>query len=550
MLRANLNTPLTIPKHFAHNGTIIFFINTATPEMPMTSTRSNAPALFPLRIACIDAGTNGIRFMAAEFSAPRIFTTIRSERLPVRLGRSVFFSGRMEPAVMDAAIAGLKGFRAIMDELGIKRYRAIATSAVRESSNGKLFIKRVKREANINLDTITGTEEARYGYLAVRNCVPLGTQRWILMDVGGGSVEISLVDDSGILWSESHSMGAVRLVEALTGAEESADRFHRLLQEYTSTLRIPHAEQTRDISGLIATGGNIDALVRLANPSAPAGRLTRISIARAQAVVRNLSALTYRQRIDKLGLKEDRADVILPGAIVYLRIAELMGMDEIIVPGVGIKEGVLLDLADELSAGTDHSTQLERAILSTAIALGRRYMFDEPHGTHVARMAVSLFDKTAHLHGLGDEDRRLLLVAGVLHDIGMFVSTLRHHKHSFYIISQSELQGFSAYQMLLSANIARYHRKSEPDVAHEAFANLSIDDQRRVERLSAILRLADALDREHQQKISMVEVVEEARRITLVLHGNGDLLLERWALKDKGRLFAKLFNKELRFHEA
>jgi exopolyphosphatase/guanosine-5'-triphosphate,3'-diphosphate pyrophosphatase len=506
-------------------------------------------ALFPMHIACIDVGSNAIRFAVAEFSDVNTFIISHFERLQVRLGRSVFFTGRMESAVMDAAIAGLKQFHQIMKSLNIRHYHAVATSAVRESTNGAVFIRRVRREAGINLQTITGTEEARYGYLAVRHRLALGNRQWILVDVGGGSVEVSLIDDSGILWSESHTMGAVRLVEALTGAEEDTERFHRLLTEYTSTLRIPHAEHNRTISGLIATGGNIETLIRLANPASQTDQVIRIETSRIQTVVENIALLSYRQRIEKLGLKEDRADVILPAAMVYLRLAEMVGVKEIVVPGIGMKEGLLLDLADELASGSDHSTRLERKTLSTAIALGRRYMFDEPHGTHVARLALSLFDQTTGLHGLGEEDRRLLLIAGVLHDIGMFVSTSQHHKHSLYIISQSELQGFSPHQMLLAANIARYHRKSEPDARHEAFAGLSAIDQRRVLRLSALLRVADALDREHQQKVQAVNVIEDKKRVNLTLQGNGDLLLEKWALKSKAQLFNHIFGKAVIVHE-
>ena len=502
--------------------------------------------IFPLRIASIDTGSNGIRFEAAEFTSPDAWQSLAFERIPVRLGKSVFISGNMESKAMDAALAAFSEFARRMKGLHIRHYRAVATSAVRESANGEQFARHVAEETGISLQIITGSEEARYGHRAVSHSLALGKSKWIMADLGGGSLEVSLIDDSGILWSESHAMGAIRLAESLTGMEDDRNLFQRLLTEYISTLRIPHSEYFHSINGLIATGGNIEALARLGGSTRNKDGVATLSSAKLQALVMRISKLTYRQRVEKLGLNPDRADVIVPAAMVFLRLAAMAGVSGFIVPFVGLKEGIMLDLVDEVVGRKDHALQMDRKIAAGALALGRRYQFDEQHGMHVSKIALSLFDQLQTLHGLDDAHRHMLLVAAILHDIGMFVSREKHHKHSHYLILNSDIPGFTLRQLRITADIARYHRKSEPAMRHESFAALSKNDRRVVEVLTAILRLADALDREHLQNVTSVKVTIEPKTIVLRPTGKGDLLLEQWALKNRSKLFSRLFNRTVR----
>jgi len=258
-----------------------------------------------------------------------------------------------------------------------------------------------------------------------------------------------------------------------------------------------------------------------------------------------LSRLSYHERMAQLGLREDRADVILPAAMVYHHLARLASADEIIVPGVGVKEGLLLDLVDDLISHTTHAVRREQQLTKACISFGRRFMFDEAHGLHVGKLALSIFDQTRKLHGLGSGDRRLLLAASILHDIGSFVGHKRHHKHSLYLISHSELPGLSNNDMLVVANIARYHRKNIPRKHHPDFIRLSDEDQERTTVLSAILRVADALDRSHLRSVKGVEITWGKKEIEVRLEGEGDLLLERWAVSKKTSLLGKVFERDV-----
>lgn len=520
------------------------------PEMEelIPSTRAEAEP-FPIRLGAIDIGSNAMRMLAGEFRDVSSMQPLDQLRLPVRLGHDVFLTGKLTPDAMDAALEGLKTFSRRLQELGVTQHRAVATSAVRDSRNGAEFVKRAREEAGVVINIITGGEEARLVHLAVRNRIRLGRQKWLIADLGGGSVEILVVDENDIYRTESHEMGSVRLLEELGVAGEEPGRFRRRLEEYTATLRNSRILHTK-VAGFIATGGNIETLARLANAKADQNGVASLRTAELRTIIERLATLSYAERVAQLDLREDRADVILPAAMVYERLAVLLAVDNVLVPNVGVKDGVLWDLLEQNTFGGRHRTTRERAVVAGAVALGRRFHFDEAHGRHVAKLAASLFDQTRSMHDLKREDRRLLIAAAILHDVGTFIGYKRHHKHSLYIVSESELPGLTPTEILMVANVARYHRKNTPAAHHDAFNKLDDRNRERVVKLSAILRLADALDREHLQRIDEVRADVDKNVLKLSVTGRGDLLLERWALQQKAQFFEKTFNVNVHLENA
>lgn len=503
-------------------------------------------ARFPVRVASMDVGSNAIRFAAAEFRTRAEYEVLREDREAVRLGHDVFLSGRLTEEAQSAGVAALARFRAHVESLGIEHCRAVATSAVREASNGADFVRRVRDEAGVALEVITGSEEARLVHVAVNSRVPLRGGQWVLVDLGGGSVEVSVADEQGIQLSESQTMGAVRLLEELSAAGTEPGRFRALLEDYTRTLRFPNVLGQRRVAGLVATGGNAEALARLGGGEVGAtGKVRTLSVATLRTLIETLSRLSFRQRVEELGLREDRADVILPAALVYERVATLAGVESILVPQVGVKEGLLLDLADDHASHRGHADRLDEQAYRGALVAGRRFGFDEAHGTHVARLAAELFDQLLPLHGMGRDDRRTLRVAALLHDVGVHVSTKRHHRHSQYLIANTELPGFAPDEIQVVAAVARYHRKGEPAPHHPEFAALAEPEQARVTRLAALLRLAAALDREHRQRVREVRARLSGRTVALELQGSGDLLLDRWALERNRGMFERVFDVTL-----
>lgn len=297
------------------------------------------------RVAAIDAGSNAIRFVVADFDTPASYAVVHRIREPIRLGRGVFTRGGLDEDAMDRAAAAFRLFRRDMDALGVERFRAVATSATREAENRDAFLAGILAESGIELEPISGREEARLVHLAVGSRVDLSQGRWILVDLGGGSVEVSLVDDTGILWSESYRVGTVRLLETLAEAEGCHDSLLAWVRRQLQPLTIPPPEAYPGPTAFAATGGNIEAIARLALSCVDPLKPAILSLNRLDAVIRLLSAMTVPERLHELRLRPDRADVILPAALVYGHFAREAGAGQVVVPSVGVKEGVLLDLA-------------------------------------------------------------------------------------------------------------------------------------------------------------------------------------------------------------
>lgn len=300
------------------------------------------------RIAAIDAGSNAIRFVVAEPIGPTSWAEIDSERVAIRLGTAAFRTGELDPAMIDQAVAAFAGFRRRMNAAGAERYRAVATSAVRDSPDGRRLVERVYAECAIRLEPIPGEEEARLVWRAIRERLGADGRRHLLIDLGGGSTEISLVAGDRLISSESYRLGAVRLMSQLgdAGAQDLV-ALRRLLDEHEALSAIAKAASGWDAADMIATGGNIDALADIAGARLDQRGVRILLHRRLRDLLPAIAALSPDQRAARWGLRPDRADVILPAAMVYERVAEIVGAERILVPGVGVKEGILLDLLAE-----------------------------------------------------------------------------------------------------------------------------------------------------------------------------------------------------------
>lgn len=502
-------------------------------------------AAFPLKIAAMDIGSNAIRYCIAEFNDAQHFSEIENQRFAVRLGHDAFTTGRLEGAAFQGAREAAVAFRQRLDDLGISHYRAVATSAVRESRNGGELVDAVRSESGIHLETISGSEEARLVWLATQHRIPFGKEPWVLADLGGGSIEVSIVSEQGIHWSESHAMGTVRMVEDLSTGAETPAEFRELVGRYASRLTLPAGSEQK-VAGIILTGGNAEALADLAEAPTNERGVSEMSASDLRRVLEMLAGLTNQERMDILNLREDRADVIVPAAIIFDRVATLVDANRILVPRVGVKEGVLIDLAYDYAEHTAHESELDQVTRTGAIALGRRYRFDEAHARHVSQLALSLFDQLEDRHGLDETSRRRLETAALLHDIGQFVSYRRHHKHSYYLIDNSELPGLSSADIRVVATVARYHRRSEPKNYHFGYSEMNEKQRKEVQKLAAILRVADSLDQEHRQRVHTVTVKVKNGKMKLLLAPEQDALLEEWALRKKSSLFEKVYDLKIR----
>ncbi|MCA8974878.1 MAG: Ppx/GppA family phosphatase, partial [Planctomycetes bacterium] len=501
-----------------------------------------------------DMGSNAIRFLVAEASGNDHPVVLESHRLPVRLGGQTFRTGRIGEAAIAATVDACRRFRADCDRLAVTHVRAIATSAMRDASNRHVLADRVRVATGIEIEVISGTQEAYLLKLGVESKIDLSRGRSLLVDVGGGSLEVMVVEDGSVVDADSYRLGALRMLAAFADADDSGETFVELMQRHLDSLerRVAGRLHGRRFDRYAAVGGNIDTLAELVQRrrgrQAP-DEIPCVALAQVDKLVASLAAMSIEERMGKYGLREDRADTIVPAGMVYSWVGQLAGVDEVFAPGTGIRDGLLVEVVqghlDAFTAG-DHVD----VVLASCRAMGRRFDLDVDHADRVLRLGRQLFDQTVELHGLDTGTRVLLDAAALLHDVGVAVNNDGHHKHSQYLIDASELVGLDDDERHLVALIARYHRKAPPSRDHADFSALTRRDRAVVERLAAILRVADALDRQHAGVVSEVAVAiaeeEIVLRATLDPAVHSRLFLETRAVADKGALFASLYGRPVR----
>ncbi len=504
----------------------------------------------PPRIGIVDMGSNAVRMLVAEVT-PGGIANLENHRLPLRLGHEVFQTGQVPDQAISNVVDAFRRFRATCDRLGVQHIRAIATAALREARNRDLLVDRVREATGIEVEVITGTQEAYLLTQAVQTRIDLRRGRSVLVDVGGGSVEVVVVDDGQVVSADSYRLGALRMLAMLPDPAATGESFVELLQRHLHGLerRIGDHFAIGRIDRYVAVGGNIESLTDLVGPGErTASGVDAPAIADVRRELLTLATLTNDERMTSKGLKPDRADTIVPAGVVYVRIGELADCARILVPRVGIKDGLLAEIAaGHLDAFAPE--QHVDTVLSACRALGRRFHFEAEHAEAVLQLARQLFDQTRGLHGLDDRARVLLDAAALLHDVGVGINNDGHHKHSQYLIQASDLVGLADDERHIVGMLARYHRRAPPNREHEDFARLRRRDRTMVERLAAILRLADALDRQHAGIVRAVRVQMHDDHVELIPTLASDqasrLTLERQAIDDKGALFTQLFGRRI-----
>jgi exopolyphosphatase/guanosine-5'-triphosphate,3'-diphosphate pyrophosphatase len=500
-------------------------------------------------IAAIDIGSNAFRLVICSVDGDRKMTMCESVRDPVRLGQDVFSGGVIGEETIDRAIDAFVRFKGLIDQHGAKWTRAVATSAVREAANRDFFVDRIADASGIEIAIIGPEEEARLIHLAVAEKINLKARLAMLLDIGGGSAEITLTADGQIMSTESFRMGAVRLLHVLEGKKRGEKSFNQLVREYADAAQRRMKKEIGDkrVDLCIGTGGNVESLGDLRREFLGKEKSSPLTGDELESLIRKLQGLTLEERIQELRLRPDRADVIVPAAIVVQKIMKIAGAEEIVIPSVGLKDGLLIDMIQELY-GEKKAAHREQ-VMGSALQIGRKYMFDEQHGSTTARLAAKLFDETRQIHKLGLEYKLLLEVAALLHDVGLFINMTGHHKHSMYLLMATPIIGLTGMQMSIVANVARYHRKSFPKPQHEPYKVLPAKERVIVTKLAALLRLADAMDNEHASRVTDFEIEYKKPRLLLKLKGEGDLLLEKWSLARKSDLFNDVFSIKVTVEE-
>ena len=500
-------------------------------------------------LAAIDLGTNSLHMVVVQIDpALPAFSIIAREKDTVRLGDRCSKTGELKPEVMERAIATLRRFQEIAKSLNVETIVAVATSAVREASNGRDFLQQVEAELGLSVGLISGQEEARRIYLGVLSGMEFNNQPHIIIDIGGGSTELILGDGHEPRSLSSTKIGAVRLTAEYITTDPIGNAEFQYLQAYVRGMLERPVEELRahlqpdECPRLVGTSGTIEALVTIQAreklgivPSPLTGY--QLSLKDLREIVNRLRKLSYSERAAIPGMSERRAEIILAGAIILQEAMTLLGVESLTVCERSLREGVIVDWMLTHGLIEDRLRYQSSVRQRSAIKTAQKYQVNLEHSERIAAFALSLFDQTQGLlHHWGSQERQLLWAAAILHNCGHYVGHSAYHKHSYYLIRNGELLGYTETEIEIIANLARYHRKSAPKKKHDNYRNLPSKKYRHlVDQVSALLRLAVALDQRQIGAIGRVqcEYHPDAQELHLLLcasQPDHDCALELWSL--------------------
>ena len=489
-----------------------------------------------MRIAAIDIGTNSIHMIVVKVRPDLSFEVIDREKDMVRLGAGGLDGKNLTPTAMSAALQTLAKFRRLAESNKVDEIVAAATSATREAENGGDFIAEVGRQTGIRIRVISGTEEARLIHLAAGYGVDVGGSTAAVIDIGGGSVEVTLGTATQLSLGKSFKTGVIRLTERFVKTDPLSSHDERRLVKYLNKEMGAYLAQlaSAGFDRVIGTSGTILSMgaLAIADDEGDAPRDIRNQRVSAKAIHRlrkRMVEADIEERLHMAGMDPRRADLNVAGSVLLDTILRGLGADDLTLCDLALREGLVLDYIHRNSARIRKVERYPDVRRRSIVELGERCGYWSEHAQQVARLALSIFDQTRSVHGLSDREREWLEYASLLHDIGVHISYDRHHRHSYYLIKNGDLRGFDPQEIEVIALVARYHRQATPKKSHEGYGDLNGALRTTVRVLSAIVRLAEGLDRSHAQALAGIDLFPRGDDYLARLRANGDAELELWA---------------------
>jgi exopolyphosphatase/guanosine-5'-triphosphate,3'-diphosphate pyrophosphatase len=505
-----------------------------------------------MRIAALDLGSNSFHLLVADVHPDGTFTPVAREKDMLRLGDDVAREGSIPPATAERAVAAVRRLERLASGLGAREVTAKATSAIRTASNGSELVDRIEAETGVEVEVISGLEEARLIFAAVRASVVIDPRPALCIDIGGGSVELMIGDAAGMRWATSVPLGVGRLTAELVENDPPSKGDRRRLEARVREVLEPFGSEVaaRTPRMAVGTSGTLNdlalmgAAIELGEVPASANGL-RVKRGTLLELHDRLMAAKASERRRFPGLEEPRRAELLPaGSTILVIVLDLFAIDELTVSDWALREGIVLDAVQSHDPNdwSDDPRALRRAAV---IGLARRCNSDEEHTVQVTRLALRLFDDLEPMHGLEERDREMLEFAGLLHDIGQHVSRKGHHRHAAYLVEHGQLRGFEPSEIAFLAALVRHHRRGEPKPSESRYAALDEADRTRLRKLVALLRVADGLDRGRRGVVEELSATAGTDLVVLRIVATGDAELELWGARRRRELFEKVFGREL-----
>lgn len=499
-------------------------------------------------VAVIDCGTTSIRLAVAEINEAGVIRPLTNLSQAVNLGKDAFRKGSIDKSTIEESVRILKSYRRVMGEYQItdpKNVRIIATSAVREAANHLAFVDRIYIATGMEVDILDESEVNRITYLGVQSVLQapaMAGKRAVVVEVGGGSTELLFVREGDVVFSNSYRLGSLRLRQILEGYRASAPRLRAIMESQIKRFVDQIARQigqTGDCE-MLSLGGDMRFAASQLIPEWSPRELSAVPVAGLAKLAERLSGMSDEELAHKYKLDFQDAETLGPALLAYLRLAQTLKQEQIWVSNVSLRDGLLQEMALRDAWTEEFSNQVTRS----ALDLGRRYNFDENHAVHVAALSKTLFQSLRDEHRLDGRYEIILYLAALLHEIGLFVSHRSYHKHTMYLIRNSEIFGLGKRELMLVSLVARYHRRASPQPTHEGYSTLDRERRVAIAKLAAMLRVAIALDESRSQRITEIRYSREDGRLVIGVPNVDDLSLEQLALRTNGTLFDETFGMQ------
>lgn len=508
-----------------------------------------------MRLAAIDIGTNSVHMIVVRVRPDFSFEIVDREKEMVRLGAGGLDGKKLTPEAMNAALQALSKFARLAQSHQVDEVLAVATSATREAENGGAFLRAIERKTGIRARLITGTEEARLIHLAAVYGVDTPKPA-VVIDIGGGSVEITLGSGREVEFARSFKIGVIRLTERFVDSDPISSRDERKMAKFIGEHVDRYIEHIveKGFDRVIGTSGTILSLGVVATAidrgSVPQEvRNLRVPAKSLRRLRKDTVEMDLEERMHLPGLDPRRADLMVAGTVLLDTLLKGLGADEITLCDLALREGVLLDYIHRHRRDIARIDKYPDVRRRSVVELAERCAWEADHSRQVAALALTMFDFTKRIHGLGDREREWLDYAGLLHDIGNHISYEKHHRHSYYLIKNGDLRGFEPEEIAIIALITRYHRRATPSKEHEGMGELTRAQRKTVEVLSAFLRLAETLDRSRHGVIRGLEMRERLGEIRISAQAVGDAELELWAAHRQARALETALGRQIKIEK-
>lgn len=499
-----------------------------------------------LLLGAIDIGSHSVRLSIVETSTPRESKTIEKIRYPLNIGKETFSTGKISFETVSKICAILKNFKRLLDDYGVEYWSVVATSALREAENKIFIIDQIKIQTGFIVKILSNAEERFLTFKSIKKHYLLfedfSTTSSMFLDLGSGSISVSIYSKSKLTFSQNLKMGALRLYENTAELEKWNINYFDVLEELSSSNidRISTFGPHRKIKRMFAFGNNTRFLTKICPYEKKVEGLYFISRKDFFEVYNEIKFMSKTEIQKKYSGDSSLLPMLIPSFVIAKGFLDLTVGDGIYIPNISLRDGILTELKEQVYAPNEGKEYIND-IISSARYVAKRFKYDQPHSHQVEKFSLKLFDTMKAIHGMGERERLLLQLASILHDIGKFLSYENHYSYSSDIILASDLVGVSKEELEMIAQISKYHSSETPSENDIHYFSLSESKKIITAKLVAIIRMADALDRSHKQKIKNIDAIFKKGRLIIEGHSKENTVLEEWSFRKKSEFFTKVF---------